>query len=319
MDRKAFFQGIESTIKDWKATNFVSNHKTYVPGLDDGNLTYGNGEEKKGVELNTCVLFVDIRNSVALTEKHHIGTMGKIYSVFTQCVLMAADLEGGFVRNIIGDRVMVVFPEENCYTNAVNCAITINCIANKINEIFNNVDFKCGIGIDYGKMNIMKVGMIKKGAENDDNKGLVWVGYPANYASRLTDTANKEVAYDYYHIEGTRLVYRNSQFGMSQLFPETTEVPLQTNLTTDEYLMSIRANTNGRVSISNFHSVTKIQKLQKKHSFPEILMSETVYKGFARANPNRTSVKEELWTVQNADIRDINYPVYGGNIVWTFD
>lgn len=87
----------------------------------------------------------------------------------------------------------------------------------------------------------------------------------------------------------------------------------------DEYLMSIRANTNGRVSISNFHSVTKIQKLQKKHSFPEILMSETVYKGFARANPNRTSVKEELWTVQNTDIRDINYPVYGGNIVWTFD
>ena len=46
-------------------------------------------------------------------------------------------------------------------------------------------------------------------------------------------------------------------------------------------------------------------------------MSEKVYKEFAKANPGRTSVKNNLWTLQNAEIRDIKFPVYGGDIVWT--
>lgn len=66
--KKEFFDNINSVINDWKNTGFTFNPKTYVPGLDDINLTYGNGEEKKGIEINTCVLFVDIRDSVQLTK-----------------------------------------------------------------------------------------------------------------------------------------------------------------------------------------------------------------------------------------------------------
>lgn len=202
MARKDFFNNIDSVIDDWKNTSFTFNSKDYVPGLDDKNLTYGNGEEKKGVEINTCVLFVDIRNSVQLTKDKQVRTMGKIYSVFTHCVLLTAQYEGGYVRNIIGDRVMIVFPPEDCYRKAVYCAITINHIASLINKKFNNFEFKCGIGVDYGKLSVMKVGIQKKGAENDDNKGLVWVGYPANFASRLTDCANKEFTDIYYKVDG---------------------------------------------------------------------------------------------------------------------
>ena len=187
MAREDFFKNINSVISDWKNTGFTFNPKTSVPGLDDTNLTYGNGEEKKGIEINTCVLFVDIRDSVQLTKDKQILTMGKIYSVFTHCVLLAAQYEGGNVRNIIGDRVMVVFPQEDCFRKAVYCAITINHIASMINDKFDNFEFKCGIGVDYGKLSVMKVGIQKRGAENDDNKGLVWVGDPANLASRLTD------------------------------------------------------------------------------------------------------------------------------------
>lgn len=47
-----------------------------------------------------------------------------------------------------------------------------------INRIFSNVDFHCGIGIDYGEMRVIKVGIERKGDENAENKGLVWVGKP---------------------------------------------------------------------------------------------------------------------------------------------
>ena len=112
MNRKDFMAYIDSVINDWSSTSFTFSQKDYVPGLDDSNLTYGNGQEKKGVEINTCVLFVDIRNSVQLTKDKQDRTMGRLYSVFTQCMLLAAQEEGGFVRNIIGDRVMIVFPPE---------------------------------------------------------------------------------------------------------------------------------------------------------------------------------------------------------------
>ena len=82
MSRKDFMTSIESVINDWKSTSFNFFAQQYVPGLDDSNLTYGNGQEKKGIEINTCVLFVDIRNSVQLTKDKQDRTMGRLYSVF---------------------------------------------------------------------------------------------------------------------------------------------------------------------------------------------------------------------------------------------
>lgn len=47
MSRKDFMTSIESVINDWKSTSFNFFAQQYVPGLDDSNLTYGNGQEKK--------------------------------------------------------------------------------------------------------------------------------------------------------------------------------------------------------------------------------------------------------------------------------
>ena len=63
MTKEAFFEDINSTIEDVIATDYVFNPEDYVPGVDDPNLTYGRGKAKKGVELNTCVLYVDVRDS----------------------------------------------------------------------------------------------------------------------------------------------------------------------------------------------------------------------------------------------------------------
>ena len=315
MTKEAFFDDIKSTIEDLIATDYVFNQKDYVPGVDDPNLTYGRGEIKKGVELNTCVLYVDIRDSVALTESHWDTTMGKIYSAFTACVLMAARETGGYVRNIIGDRVMIVFPSDNCYTKAVDCAIYINQISNAINAKFPKINFRCGIGIDAGRMRLIKIGIQVNNKEHYENKGLVWVGKPANMASRLTDIANKKVSGETYHVEGTKLSFRTNLSGIQPKFPETVEIPFARDFSTEDYLKAISISSN-KPRISGFHSVFSIKKQKNVYQFPPILMSEVVYRGFAKVNPNRNSIKNGYWKLQSAPIRSIDFPVYGGDVVW---
>ena len=322
MAREDFLKNITSVISDWKNTGFTFNSKTSVPGLDDTNLTYGNGEEKKGIEINTCVLFVDIRDSVQLTKDKQIRTMGKIYSVFTHCVLLAVQYEGGYVRNIIGDRVMVVFPQEDCYRKAVNCAITINHIASMINNEFDNFEFKCGIGVDYGKLSVMKVGIQKKGAENDDNKGLVWVGDPANLASRLTDCANKEFTDTHYAIHGEFYEYNpfyhaslpsNLGFNRPNGYYPKTKV-----YTAEEFASEIKLSQD-RLELSSCRKVYSIEKKEPKYKYANILLSDKVYQEFAKAHPNRRSIKEGLWKKQTRKIKDIDYDVWGGDIVWVLN
>ena len=317
MKRKDFFNTISTVINDWKKTSFSFVEKYYVPGLDDSNLTYGNGEEKKGIEINTCVLFTDIRNSVSLTKDKQVRTMGKIYSMFTQCVLMAAQFEGGFVRNIIGDRVMVVFPTDDCFNKAVNCAISINYIASLINEQFDNFEFKCGIGVDYGKLSVMKVGKQKKGAENDDNKGLVWVGYPANYASRLTDCANKEYKdivykvegefYEYHYFQGPLLGRRSGWYRKTKRY------------TAEEFASSIDlSKSDNSLSITSCQRVYSIEKKEETFTYKPILISDKVYQEFAKANPDDASIKNGWWERQSRKIKDIDFDVWGSGLIWRF-
>lgn len=274
---------------------------------------------KRGGEINTCVLFVDIRNSVQLTKDKQDRTMGRLYSVFTQCMLLAAQEGGGFVRNIIGDRVMIVFPPDQCYTKAVNCAITINHIATLINRKIDNLDFKCGIGVDYGRMRVMKVGVVKKGAENDDNKGLVWIGYPANFASRLTDCANKEFNDVVYRIDA--YFYHHNYFGVNP-FLDTRASGYYRNtkeFTADELAKSLSVRQLGmsKALYSNeFTEVQSIERVEKKFSYPSILVSEAVFNGYKKENPNANDIINGWWTEQVRKIRDIDFKIFGADLTW---
>ena len=198
MDKDAL-QHIADGISDIFRTEFVYNNCREVPHYDDSNLTFEYGETKKGKKIKTCVLYADLRNSVKLSAQYSEETMGKIYTSFVKSVIWCAESHNGIVRNIIGDRVMVVFNIDHCFSNAVNCAISINCA---INGILNRKkpDVRCGIGIDYGEMSVIKSGIFKKSEESSTYKGLVWIGRPANIASRLTDIANKEIKEVYYDV-----------------------------------------------------------------------------------------------------------------------
>lgn len=166
---------------------------SYVPTVADKRLTFPRHNDRKGFSLDTCVLFVDIRESVKKNNDHRAQALAKMYSAFVYGVLRISKEFNGHVRNIIGDRVMIVFDEEQCCDNAVKCAGAIMYFSlSKMGKILPNDTFRCGIGIHYGNINVIKVGLSVADDENNDYKNLVWMGEPANLASRLTDMAGKE-------------------------------------------------------------------------------------------------------------------------------
>lgn len=307
---KAIIDKVTAEVKDIFDTDFVFPHSTTVPNVDDAGLTYANGVTKKGKEITTCVLFVDIRNSVALNNEAYTKTMGRIYTAFTKSVLRAAANCGGYVRNIIGDRVMVVFPKANCFQNAVDCAITINHIAQYvINPQTKNHDFTCGIGIDYGTMRCIKVGVEKHGTENSDNKNLVWIGKPANMASRLCDSANKEIEQRTYTIEYNEPVFKKK--GLLQLPGQGLDIDVQKvtkELSEEEF--------SDWMSSPLYKYVQSVKKNMVKYTHAPILVSEDVYTGFKKACPNYNSIKENWWHIDNASIRDVEFVVYGADLHW---
>lgn len=321
---KEILTEIETDIRDIKVKNFQYTSTKEVPSRHDTSLTFERGLDKIGKEIDTCVLYVDIRNSVELNRIHHTQTMGRIYTAFSKAMLKIARYHKGYVRNIIGDRVMIVFPKDNCYTNAVDCAISIYHISHYlINKVFTDVDFKCGIGIDYGTLKVIKVGLPRRGAEGFDNKNLVWVGYPANIASRLTDVANKsvdnsKVKVKYYPYNFLGYSPFSHPFGQA---PRSTDkihqdIPTEDLLTNEEFAQKLSFNDVLGVTYSGGKFI-RFDKIESKIDFPPILMTSRVFNGFKNANPTRNSITKNYWQkINNHNIKNVDVDVYGGTVNW---
>ena len=310
MELKEFMTNMRNMINDVRVTGFWYSTSLNAPSLSDCDLTYESGDAKKGKCIETCVLFVDIRNSVELTRKHNSETMGRIYTAFTKGVLNAAREYNGYVRNIIGDRVMVVFPVSNCFVNAVNCAITINHISQMINEVFTSVDFHCGIGIDYGEMRVIKVGIERRGNENAENKGLVWVGKPANLASRLTDFAGKTVEDEFYNVTGD--FYHYDPLGIPPLLgkPRNGWFRESKKLTAEQLAHELYYSANG-LNI-HIHNISSFDKNTEQYKYSPILISDKVYSEYIKQNPQEF----KHWKQETRGVKDISYKVWGANLHW---
>lgn len=183
-------RGEVSGIYD-NVTSFTESSS--VPTVNDAGFTFSRHDNRNGKSIKTCVLFVDIRDSVKKNEDHRMETLVRMYSSFVYGVLRITKEYNGHSRNIIGDRVMVVFDKEDCCDNAVKCAGAIMYFCKtSMSRALPNDTFRCGIGIHYGSMNVIKVGLGKFDEESSDYKNLIWIGDPANLASRLTDMAGKD-------------------------------------------------------------------------------------------------------------------------------
>ncbi len=329
MTKKTLIDEIGGDVKDILLSEFNHYITKSVPSIEDSFLTFERGIEKKGKMLESCVLYVDIRDSVALTEKHHNQTMGRLYTALCKAVLKIARYHEGFIRNIIGDRIMVVFPQKDCFTNAVDCAISINYVCKHvISKEFKGVNFKCGIGVEYGKLRVIKVGLPRKGSERVDNKGLIWVGYPANIASRLTDIANKTIEEEYYEVTRNPInpkafvgryfrhytpLKKPIDHSKEPLYLTEVETVIQTPR---EFADSFSQFNNGQLFTTG-GKLIKFQKKVKITTYPEILITKTVFKGLNRENPKRSDIIKGLWKIQVGKVKNLKDDVYGGNIVWS--
>lgn len=311
---KDLLDGLDDEIAIIQDSSFDINitETLTAPTDSDPSFTFENFDDyyKNVKTIETCVLYVDIRKSTKLNLQHYPKTMAKLYSSFVRGMIKAAEEFNGKIRNIVGDRIMVVFNSSNCFTESVNTAILMNTISEKIiNKRFKGDAFKCGIGIDYGKMMIVKCGTVKYGQEKSNYKSLVWLGKPANIASKLTDAANQPSTYSTVH--GLKVGYHYKatdnwlwQFKTPQEFVEDIEFSYTSpNMRyKDEHFSVCHASSESR---SNYNSTKPI------------LITESVYNGFKRDNPDDNSIKKNWWKKASRKIPDFSGVVYGGDI--TFD
>ncbi|TDE08522.1 adenylate/guanylate cyclase domain-containing protein [Dyadobacter psychrotolerans] len=320
---KYILKEVEEDIEDVIKTSFKHAITKQVPNSNDSYLTFERDSEKRGKIIETCVLYVDIRSSVAMTEKVGPDVMSKIYTAFIKSVIKIGRHHNGSTRNIIGDRVMLVFPSEGCFTNAISCAISINHMVEKLlAERIEQVSFKCGIGIDYGVLRVIKVGIQRNGNERSENKGLVWTGKPANLASRLTDFANKTIKLHFYEV--TRFALRNpnpfkfflkssaprSQFSTaSSKYLTTTET---IKISVEDFAGSFGMSSDGEI-INNQGKLVNFKKVDQSIDYPAILITERVYDGLKNSDEK---LVHNYWKEQKEKIKNMDCKVYGCSLTW---
>jgi class 3 adenylate cyclase len=156
-----------------------------IPSLD--KLTY-----KNGFYVNCTALFVDIRSSSELPNKHKRPTLAKIYRAYISEVvaIMNANVNCSEIR-IDGDCVSGIYntPQKHQIDNLFNVASAIHSLIKILNYKFKKksiTEIDIGIGIDYGRAL-----MIKSGFSGSALNEVVWMGDVVNGASNLCGKANK--------------------------------------------------------------------------------------------------------------------------------
>ncbi|RZK45355.1 MAG: adenylate/guanylate cyclase domain-containing protein [Hymenobacter sp.] len=307
MAEKEFFQELREEVAAifTPITPLVVSSTTTVPNVEDTGFTLAAGEGHKAKTIKTCVLFIDIRNSTQLNFKHSNEELAKLYSAFIVTMLRAAEYYGGYVRNINGDRVMVVFDEATCFLNALKTATLLNTVAQHLLDAYFKGDtIACGIGIDYGSMLVVKTGTVKRGKENQFYKSFVWLGKPANLASKLTDLANKET----YLVRIVRrvLTLKLNGFGVGDVFDYRTGT---NDITPDEFLASLtKSNAQAEVQHGGLLVYSWSNIALKKHA---ILLTQEVYEGLVATAPTSDFIVKKLIEPSGVKVKGYTRQVFG--------
>ncbi|MDT8843801.1 adenylate/guanylate cyclase domain-containing protein [Paraburkholderia fungorum] len=285
-----------------------------VPHSDDGAITFPNLDEmRQGCKvIETCVLYIDIRRSTELNLQHRPRLVSKLYSSFVRAMVRCAQQYNGHVRGIIGDRVMVVFDQDKCFTNAVNTAQAMNTVAaHIINKHFKRGEVMCGIGIDHGRMLVTKTGFRRHGIQRHNYRSLVWLGRPANVASKLTDIANKSAVH-----RSEPAVHVGYDFKTQANWYWQTE-------TVQSFLNNLETNwtSNGPyITHKNPHyagSFYTTSDAQISPATPPILMTSSVYDGYRKENPAAQSITQSWYRRYEISVPGYNGQIYGGDVIFT--
>jgi adenylate cyclase len=281
-----------------------------VPHSDDPAITFPNLDSKKqGTKLiDTCVLYIDIRRSTELNLTHKQQTVAKLYSAFVRAMTRCAREHKGHVRGIIGDRVMVIFDRKDCFKNAVECAIAMNSVSKYvINKHFKRGEVECGIGIDAGKMLATKTGVRRHGVNQNAYRSLVWLGRPANVASKLTDLANKPE--DGVTFPFVRAAFSTSPFDFNWVWRDiyATDFIQQLDMVNGQIVHNYPHLRSMRLSEDTY---------VRRPATAPILMTEVVWNGFKRAVPTDLSVQNNWFEPIDLVVTGYTGKVYSGDVIF---
>lgn len=312
MNLTAFTSDLASEVETILSSDFkldVTETK-FVPHFSDAAITFPNLDDKKqGVKLlETAVLYVDMRRSTQLNFNHKKHTVAKLYSAFVRAMTRCAAVFGGEVRGIIGDRVLVLFEPDKCFENAVDTAKLMHSVCRHvIDKHFKHGDVEFGFGIDFGSMLVTKTGIRKHGAAQQSYRSLVWLGRPANVASKLTDGANKpaetfwgtkvRVAY----VAGSGLVFKE-EFAWN-------------------FVEKFTHNPTTNLMVHNdptFHHFEIVKReITLREATPPILMTKRVFDGYKNARPKAAEIENKWLVPVPINIAGYSDAVYGMDVIWT--
>ena len=183
--------GIDSKVAEIIDGAFETSNITYVPDINDTNLTFGN----KGLKLTATVLYIDMRGSTAILNNHNKTSVAKIHKAYFHTIVTIAKSLGGEVRSFNGDGMLVLFQgtTKGKLSDAVSAAMKMKWMltsedskVKKKMEKYTSVDF--GIGIHYGDILCAKVGIA-----GENNRDLVWIGNAVNKSVKIGDKIHNDI------------------------------------------------------------------------------------------------------------------------------
>jgi len=197
-------EDIINSVDNFFNGNYEITEGRVIPDVDDIQFA------KSGTEIELAMLFIDIRESTKITDGLRRTTAAKMYKAFLWGVAQIARMNDGELRSFNGDGVLVAFIGSSKRTNAAKAALQMSWFAQKVlkpklDMVFQNsqqlrsdgIEFDFGIGIDVGKVLV-----VRGGIRGENNNDLVWVGNATNYAVKLSALSK-----DDYHVYISKSVY----------------------------------------------------------------------------------------------------------------
>ena len=168
------------------SSDYNYENKNGIPS--ESSLTF-----KNGFYIDITVVFVDIRGSKELANKHTRPVLAKIYRSYISEVI--AVMKGNSTINDIfieGDGVWAVFntTTEKDVQEVFDTTAEISSLINTLNKKLERKKYtpiKVGIGLDYGQALYIKAGYSGSGINE-----IVWIGKVVGEAAKLSNYGNRE-------------------------------------------------------------------------------------------------------------------------------
>lgn len=193
-------EDIVKKAKEIESEAFQTEKVYFVPTISNSKLTFG----CKGLEFDATTLYIDMRGSTAILNKHTHKVVAKIHMLYYHAIVKIAKATGGEIRSFNGDSLLVFYQgtTKDILSKAVKAAMqmkyAIKILLNENLKNYTDIDF--GIGIDYGKILATKVGV----GGTDETKDLIWIGNAVNKATKISDMCQSS-----YNIGISEKVYNN--------------------------------------------------------------------------------------------------------------